>query len=100
MLPIEVKAGENLRSKSLRVACDKFNLDTALRTSLSPYRNDGWLTNVPLWAIGQFEGLLGWLRRTTESEDIVQVLPVESRTAQTITSSGHSLEVSCSAWFL
>lgn len=49
----------NLRSKSLRVACDKFDLDTALRTSLSPYRNDGWLTNVPLWAIGQFEGLLG-----------------------------------------
>lgn len=59
MLPIEVKAGENLRSKSLRVACDKFDLDTVLRTSLSPYRNDGWLTNVPLWAIGQFEGLLG-----------------------------------------
>lgn len=59
VLPIEVKAGENLRSKSLRVACDKFDLDTVLRTSLSPYRNDGWLTNVPLWAIGQFEGLLG-----------------------------------------
>lgn len=54
-----MKAGENLRSKSLRVACDKFDLDTALRTSLSPYRNDGWLTNVPLWAISQFEGLLG-----------------------------------------
>lgn len=58
VLPIEVKAGENLRSKSLRVACDKFNLGKALRTSLSPYRNDGWLTNVPLWAIGQFEKLL------------------------------------------
>ena len=58
-IPIEVKAGENLRSKSLRVACDKFGLDKALRTSLSPYRNDSWLTNVPLWAIGQFEKLLG-----------------------------------------
>lgn len=57
-IPIEVKAGENLRSKSLRVACDKFGLDKALRTSLSPYRNDEWLTNVPLWAIGQFEELL------------------------------------------
>ena len=57
-LPIEVKAGENLRSKSLRVACDKFGLGKALRTSLSPYRNDGWLTNVPLWAIGQFPQLL------------------------------------------
>lgn len=57
-IPIEVKAGENLRSKSLRVACDKFELDKALRTSLSSYRNDGWLTNVPLWAIGQFEKLI------------------------------------------
>ena len=57
-LPIEVKAGENLRSKSLRVACDKFQLDKALRTSLSPYRNDSWLTNVPLWAIGQFDKLM------------------------------------------
>lgn len=58
-LPVEVKAGENLRSKSLRVACEKFGLEHALRTSLSPYRNDGWLTNVPLWAVGQFQKLLG-----------------------------------------
>ncbi len=59
VLPIEVKASENLRSKSLRVACEKFQLSKALRTSLSPYRNEGWLTNVPLWAVGQFEQLLG-----------------------------------------
>jgi uncharacterized protein len=58
VLPIEVKAGENLRSKSLRVACEKFKLETALRTSLSPYRHDGWLVNVPLWAVGQFEKLM------------------------------------------
>ena len=58
ILPIEVKAGENLRSKSLRVACSKFDREKALRASLSPYRDDGWLTNVPLWAIGQFPKLL------------------------------------------
>lgn len=58
VLPIEVKAGENLRSKSLRVACEKFGLEKAMRTSLSPYRDDGWLMNVPLWAVGQFDQLL------------------------------------------
>ena len=53
VLPIEVKAGENLQSKSLKVACGKFGLERALRTSLSSYRDEGWLVNVPLWAIGQ-----------------------------------------------
>lgn len=51
IIPVEVKAGENLRSKSLRVACEKFCIDRAIRTSLSPYRDDGWLINVPLWAV-------------------------------------------------
>lgn len=53
VIPIEVKAGENLRSKSLGVACDKFGLERAVRTSLSGYRDEGWLVNVPLWAIGR-----------------------------------------------
>ncbi len=59
VLPIEVKAGENLRSKSLRVACEKFNLNRALRTSLSAYRDEGWLVNIPLWAFSQFPNLIG-----------------------------------------
>lgn len=53
VVPVEVKAAENLRSKSLRVACERFSLPKGVRTSLSPWRNDGWLTNVPLWGIGQ-----------------------------------------------
>ena len=57
ILPIEVKAGENLRSKSLHVACQKFDLARAARTSLSAYRDEGWLVNVPLWAIGQLDKL-------------------------------------------
>ena len=51
IIPVEVKAGENLRAKSLRVACDKFCIDRAVRTSLASYRDDGWLVNVPLWAV-------------------------------------------------
>ena len=57
VLPIEVKAGENLQSKSLRVACEKFALDRAVRTSLSKYRDEGWLINIPLWAIGCLDNL-------------------------------------------
>ncbi len=58
VVPIEVKANENLRSKSLRVAIDKFTLDKAVRTSLSGYRDEGWLTNIPLWAAGQIGALV------------------------------------------
>ncbi|MBQ9059078.1 MAG: ATP-binding protein [Atopobiaceae bacterium] len=58
VVPIEVKASENLRSKSLRVACEKFNLDFAVRTSLSDYRDDGWLVNIPLWGISQLSRVL------------------------------------------
>ena len=52
-MPIEVKAAENLRSKSLKAACQKFQLERAVRTSLSPYRDEGWLVNVPLWEIDE-----------------------------------------------
>lgn len=51
--PIEVKAGLNLKSKSLKVAMEKFGLERGVRTSLAGYRDDGWLVNVPLWAISQ-----------------------------------------------
>ena len=57
-LPIEVKAHENLRAKSLRAACEKYGLSRAVRTSLSPYRDEGWLVNIPLWALGQVERLV------------------------------------------
>lgn len=53
VVPIEVKAAENLRARSLRVACQKYSLAKSVRTSLSGYRDDGWLVNIPLWAISQ-----------------------------------------------
>ena len=51
-LAIEVKAAENLQEKSLKVARERFDLERCVRTSLSGYRDEGWLVNVPLWAIG------------------------------------------------
>ena len=51
VVPIEVKAEENLRSKSLRTFVESNNIPWAIRFSMSPYREQGWLTNVPLYAV-------------------------------------------------
>ena len=51
VVPLEVKAAENLRSKSLRAYCDKFKPLLAVRTSLSGYREQEWMTNLPLYAV-------------------------------------------------
>ena len=53
VVPIEVKSAENLRARSLRVACEKFAIPKGVRTSLSGYRDDGWLVNIPLWAFSR-----------------------------------------------
>lgn len=51
IIPVEVKAEENLRAKSLR----QFTTDNptlhGLRFSMSGYREQDWMTNVPLWAV-------------------------------------------------
>lgn len=48
---LEVKAEENLRAKSLRAFCQKYKQVRALRTSMSDYRAEDWLLNVPLYAL-------------------------------------------------
>lgn len=52
LVPIEVKAEENLRSKSLRSYIDRFHPAEALRFSLANYRKQEDMVNVPLYAIG------------------------------------------------
>lgn len=51
IIPIEVKAEENLRAKSLR----QFTSDNpglrGMRFSMSGYREQDWMVNVPLWAV-------------------------------------------------
>lgn len=51
IVPLEVKAEENVKAKSLRFFVDKFNSEYAVRTSMSNYRKEEWLTNIPLWAV-------------------------------------------------
>jgi len=54
IIPIEVKSGENLRAKSFKFFCEKFQPQKAVRTSLSNYHNESWMTNVPLYLIGEY----------------------------------------------
>lgn len=51
IVPVEVKAEENLRAKSLKVYCEKNKPAYAVRTSMSNYREQEWMTNLPLYAI-------------------------------------------------
>ena len=51
VIPIEVKAEENLRAKSLKMFCEKYQPQYAIRTSMSDYREQEWMTNIPLYNI-------------------------------------------------
>lgn len=51
ILPIEVKAEENLKAKSLRMYVEQYQAPHALRLSMADFREQDWLTNLPLYAI-------------------------------------------------
>lgn len=51
ILPIEVKAEENLHAKSLRSFIGRHPELKGLRLSMSDYREEEWMTNVPLYAV-------------------------------------------------
>jgi len=51
VIPIEVKAETNIKAKSLKTYCEKFNPKTAIRTSMTEYKKKDWLLNLPLWAV-------------------------------------------------
>ncbi|KDB48035.1 ATP-binding protein [Glaesserella parasuis] len=51
VIPIEVKAEENLKAKSLKVYVEQFQPERAFRFSMADYREQDWLVNVPLYGI-------------------------------------------------
>lgn len=51
VIPIEVKAEENLRAKSLHQYVIENPGLHGLRLSMSPYREQDWMTNIPLYAV-------------------------------------------------
>ena len=51
LIPIEVKSGKNLTAKSFKYFCEEHKPAKAIRTSLTGYKQESWLTNLPLYAI-------------------------------------------------
>jgi len=58
IVPLEVKAEENLQAKSLRVFHEKFKPVISVRTSMSDFRRQDWLVNLPLYAINEIGNVL------------------------------------------
>ena len=51
IVPVEVKAEENLQSKSLKTFVERNPGLHGVRFSMSPYREQDWLTNYPLYSL-------------------------------------------------
>lgn len=54
IVPIEAKAEENLRAKSLSTFVASRPEMHGLRFSMSDYREQDWMTNVPLYAVATY----------------------------------------------
>lgn len=54
IVPVEAKAEENLKSKSLTALLQAYPALHGMRFSMSPYREQDTLTNVPLYACGAY----------------------------------------------
>jgi hypothetical protein len=56
VIPIEVKAATNIKAKSFKFFCEKYKPTQAIRTSLTDYKEENWMTNLPLYAINTILG--------------------------------------------
>ena len=59
VVPLEVKAEENLQAKSLKSYCSKYHPKYAIRSSMSDFRKEDWMVNFPLYTINK---LPHWIR--------------------------------------
>lgn len=58
MIPMEVKAEENLQAKSLKVFTQKYGIKKAVRVSMAGFRDQDWLINFPLYNVGNLNKYL------------------------------------------
>lgn len=58
IIPLEVKATENLQAKSLKTFVQKFEMKKAIITSMSDFREPEWMVNMPLYNIGNLKRYL------------------------------------------
>ena len=64
IIPIEVKAGQNLIANSFNLFCQKYKPAKAIKTSLADYKEEGWMTNLPLYAVPSVTSM------TTEAKQV------------------------------
>lgn len=55
VIPIEVKAEENIHAKSLKEFIEKNNTEINIRTSMLDYKVNDKIINIPLYSIGDFD---------------------------------------------
>jgi predicted AAA+ superfamily ATPase len=53
IVPIEVKAETNLKAKSLKTYNEMFSPKISIRASMSDYKKEDWLINLPLYAVSE-----------------------------------------------
>ena len=58
VIPVEVKATTNLKAKSLKVYCEKYQPAQAVRTSLADFKKTENLTDMPLYIIENFDKII------------------------------------------
>ncbi|ENY98181.1 hypothetical protein HMPREF1093_01347 [Hungatella hathewayi 12489931] len=68
VVPLEVKEEVNLRAKSLKTYREKFLPELALRVSMADYRAEERLLNLPLFAVGEMEGVIRENRKHKDKE--------------------------------
>ena len=51
VIPVEVKAEQNLNAKSLKTYREKYNPEHSIRISMADYQREDGLENIPLYAI-------------------------------------------------
>ena len=56
IVPVEVKSGESLRSRSFTPFCQTYAPKLAVKTSMLPYQADTPVVNVPLYGLKAFFG--------------------------------------------
>ena len=57
IIPVEVKAEVNLKAKSLKTYHEKYAPETSVRISMTDFRQQDWLVNLPLYAAEEIKKL-------------------------------------------
>lgn len=57
ILPVEVKASINLKSKSLKCFREKFGLEKTVRTAMTDFKTENRVVNLPLYAISEINNI-------------------------------------------